>query len=247
MGAELGLSARTVGRAAKQLGLKPYHRRKRPSISSENTRKRFRFAKEHKEEDWSAVLFEDEKTFEVGHHPNRKNDVVYAYSADEVPTIPKVAHPAKLNVAAAVSEKGRTELHIFKENMMGELYKQILSDTILPGAQKILGSKPWTLLQDSDPKHTSAVVRSFLDQHGTSYFSKDDWPAQSPDINIMEDVWAMLLDAINKQPPHTIRQLEAALKREWKKLPQHKLSNAVNSMPARLAAVRAAKGGSTKY
>lgn len=245
--AQYDVSHQTIGRHAKQLGLKPLHRQKKPMLTQQQQKKRVDFAKRHKDEDWEAVLFEDEKTFEVGHHPNRKNDVVYAYRADQVPPLPAVKHPAKLNVAAAVSSTGRSKLHIFEENLTGELYKKILKRTILPAANHIFGNNPWTLLQDNDPKHTSGTVTSFLDSNQVKYFPKDDWPPNSPDFNIMENVWAMLLDSINKHPPRTTAQLKRQLRYQWKNLAQEKISSAVNSMPRRLRAAQKAKGGYTKY
>lgn len=245
--AQVGVHQTTVGRAAKQLGLKVYHPRKRPILSSKNKQKRLDFAIEHSEDDWSDVLFEDEKTFEVGSHPNRKNDVVYAYSIDEVPEVPTAAHPAKVHVAAGVSVSGRTKLDIFTENMDGPLFKDILKRTLIPGAEEIFGDKQWHLAMDNDPKHRSKVVTEFLDSQGISYWPKSEWPAQGPDLNPMENVWAMLLAEVNQKPPSSVSQLKRRLNAAWSKLDQEKLSNTVHSMNDRLRAVKAAKGGSTKY
>ena len=189
----------------------------------------------------------DEKSFEIGHHPNRKNDVVYARSIEDVPSVPTVKHPAKLHVAAAVCAKGRSELHIFKENLTAALYKDILATTILPAIDSIFGAAPWILLQDSDPKHTSKLAKDLLDENNINYFPKSDWPANSPDLNVMDNVWAMPLDGVNKKPPATLRQLELRLKSEWEKLPESKISNSVKSMPDRLKAIITARGDSIKY
>ncbi len=100
---------------------------------------------------------------------------------------------------------------------------------------------------DNDPKHRSSLVTDFLDEEQISYWPKSEWPAQSPDMNPMENVWAMLLDGINRKPVTSVATLKKRLKDEWKKLPQTKIASAINSMPTRLEAVKKAKGGSTKY
>jgi transposase len=247
VGRELGLSQRTVGRGAKMLGLKPYRVIPKPPLNSSQQRKRVRFAMEHKDQDWDEVVFEDEKTFIVGREPNKKNDVVYAYRPSDVEFVPKVRHPPKLNVAAAIFKGGRSELNIFSGNMTAVKFASILEDTVLPAAEEYYEDGSFKLIMDSDPKHTSRAARDVLDQRGVDYVSRDDWPANSPDLNPIENVWSMLVDALNKNPPSTVRQLRSRLKAEWKKLAQSKINNAIDSMPERLKLVREAKGKAILY
>jgi transposase len=100
---------------------------------------------------------------------------------------------------------------------------------------------------DSDPKHTSRAARDVLDERGVNYVSRDDWPANSPDLNPIENVWAMLVDALNKNPPTTVQQLRSRIRAEWKKLAQSSIDNAIDSMPERLKLVREARGKAILY
>ena len=58
---------------------------------------------------------------------------------------------------------------------------------------------------------------------------------------------AMLADAINKNPPSTLRQLKKKLKDEWKNLSQDHINNAVRSIPNRLSEIIKQNGGPTNY
>jgi transposase len=244
---QLGVHHTTIGRAAKKLGLKVFRPRKKVILTESQRQARLDFANRQNTRDWKLVLFTDEKTFEVGHHPNQQNDVVYAYSAKDVPTVPRVSHPAKLHVAAAISFNGKTKLHIFRETLTGPLYVEILKRTIIPGGKRIFGDKPWTLALDNDPKHRSITVSSYLNRNNINYFSKEDWPANSPDLNPMDNVWSMLANAINKHPPRNLEQLETRLRIEWTNLSQEHIANTIDSMHDRLLAVKTAHGGHTKY
>jgi len=247
LGRRFSVDHTTVGRAAKRWGLKFYHPRHKVVLTPPMRKARVQFAEQHKDEDWSSKFFEDEKSFEIGFHPNRKNYGIYAYCVDEVPEVPRLKHPAKLHVAAAVSERGRSSLAMFEENMTANTFKQVLQRTILPGGNKVFGAQPWTLVMDNDPKHRAGTVSAYLDSTGINYLKREDWPANSPDLNPMDNVFSMLTDAVNKNPPRTLAQLRTRLRREWVMLPQEKIANTVRSLPRRLKAVKAAKGGHTKY
>ena len=186
----------------------------------------------------------DEKIFELQHHSSRKNDVIYARTQAEVFPVPTFKHPAKVHIAAVVAFGGRTNLHFFEVNMTIDIYLDILRETLLPGAFSIFGNHRFKLLQDSDPKHTSKAVYKFLDDQQINYYHKNSLPAKSNDNNIIENV---LENAINKNPPLTLRQLKKKLKDEWKNLSQDHIKNAVRSMPNQLSEIIKQNGGPNNY
>jgi hypothetical protein len=75
------------------------------------------------------------------------------------------------------------------------------------------------------------------------------WPAMSPDLNPIEHIWDMLgLHIQAREPPvQNIRQLEAALHREWQQLSQQDIQRLTGGMRRRVEAVIQACGGYTRY
>jgi hypothetical protein len=75
------------------------------------------------------------------------------------------------------------------------------------------------------------------------------WSAISLDLNPIELIWDMLCRRIQarKPPVQTIRQLEAALHREWQQLSQQDIRRLTGGMRRRVEAVIQARGGYTWY
>ena len=66
------------------------------------------------------------------------------------------------------------------------------------------------------------------------------WPAQSPDLNPIENLWDELGKGLDGYTPRNKQQLWEILKDEWNKITTDVTKKLVESMPRRLQAVIAA-------
>jgi hypothetical protein len=74
------------------------------------------------------------------------------------------------------------------------------------------------------------------------------WPGNSPDLNVIEHIWGLLQDSVFKQPmPHNRGELIKRVQETWSSIDLNYLSTLAQSLPNRVAAVRAAEGGHTDY
>jgi hypothetical protein len=65
------------------------------------------------------------------------------------------------------------------------------------------------------------------------------WPLQSPDLNIIEPLWPVLVTTTRNRfpPPISLKQLEHVLQEELYKIPLETLQNLYESIPRRTAVV----------
>ncbi|XGW34153.1 hypothetical protein V3C99_018174 [Haemonchus contortus] len=74
------------------------------------------------------------------------------------------------------------QLGYFQTEDVGEYYKDVMIDIVLPWAQQQVPAG-WILQQDNDPKHASMVVKRAFSQQRVRPL---EWPRQSPDLNPAE-------------------------------------------------------------
>ena len=80
------------------------------------------------------------------------------------------------------------------------------------------------------------------------YMEVPSWPAQSPDLNPIEDLWQHFKRKLGEypEPPRGILELWGRVEKEWEATPPSVCRDLLESMPRRVAAMIAAKGGYTK-
>lgn len=123
-------------------------------------------------------------------------------------------------------------------------YLHILNEHAFPSANRLFSTYDWILQHDNAPCHKGRVPTKFLKDLNQAVLL---WPPQSPDLNIIENVWAFVK---NKRTIDKYRKREGAIAEIediWSKLTIELAQTLVRSIPDRLQAVIDAKGGITKY
>ena len=205
------VSNRTVRRYWKEiLGLKAYKTRVRPKLTEKQRKHRLKFCKERKNwtaDDWKKVLFSDESTFELFHAPNPQNDRVWAQNPDEVPKAPSVKFPSKLMVWGMMSYQGLSKVHVipaktsvtseyYVENILEKFYLPAINRTHISGSvqkRRMVDDRLTCIfMQDGAPAHRSARAQEWCRNTLPDFSAKDVWPGNSPDLNPIEELWAIV-------------------------------------------------------
>ena len=91
-----------------------------------------------------------------------------------------------------ILSNGVGNLEIIDYKMDGTRYKQLSANNLRQSAAKT-GLNDYIFMYDNDPKHTSRLVKIYLNEEKIKVL---DWSAQSPDLNPIEHVWAFIKSKI---------------------------------------------------
>ena len=82
------------------------------------------------------------------------------------------------------------------------VYKEILKQFV-PNLRTTI-NQPAVFMQDNAPYHTVKSVKTFLSEEDVTVM---EWPAQSPDMNPIENVWKLLNERAKEKKPRNVGEL----------------------------------------
>lgn len=101
-------------------------------------------------------------------------------------------------------------------------------------------------MHDNAPIHASGSTRAWLQRHRIDVLS---WPANSPDCNIMENVWGAMVRKIYSGNQHyaNVKELKKAIVEAWHQVDQNLIDSLYASLNNRMLSLIRNNGGPIDY
>jgi hypothetical protein len=126
-------------------------------------------------------------------------------------------------------------------------YQRILEEHLYGTIQKYnLDASEVIFQHDNAPIHSSNSMKQCFSRQ---YFGVLSWPAQSSDLNPIENLWAILEKRLNQYdaPPKGIFELWSRVEETFPSIIVDDCKRIIESMPKQIATVLKSKGKWTKW
>ena len=243
-----------VGRM-KDLGYASYSPARKPALNDKQRGNRLKWCQERVDwtpDQWRSVIWSDESRFML---VGNDGGIRVVRKAGERYLEQHVLHTHKFGKGSIMVwgcfwAGGLGPLVTLTGTVNQEKYVDCLANNFLPWYQKLVegNQREYIFQEDGAPCHTGGYT-TWYKRKRCDVKSFDFWPAQSPDLNPIEHLWAYIAHKLRDKRGElaNLAQLEAFVHKTWSEIPSQILESLISSMPERYRAVVANNGGTTRY
>ena len=132
-------------------------------------------------------------------------------------------------VAGGLCEKGVGKLIFVTGTMNSFSYNQTL-EFYKDDIEKF--DKNLIFQQDNDPCHVGKKSMDFIKNNFSNYL--EFWPANSPDLSSIEELWSIVEEKLNKYTFKNTSNMAKKLQWVWNRIPKNICKNLVNSFDEKM-------------
>ena len=241
------VSQSTVYRVLKRAGLTKKKNKKSFRLTNLQKAKRVKYARAHLYEHRDELVFLDETAVVATSTPNPHNDGTWLRKEEEADVTQQDKHPLKINAISAISLRGISKLHLYRSAMNSATFLCYLKKIVRELRNGPYKNHQLKLVMDSATYHRHHKVEAWMRDHDVQWVKKEEWPASSPDINPVENLWSTLQSRITSKGPTTMRSLMNLASRTWNALTLDEVAKCINALPSRYREIIRRKGAQAHH
>ena len=151
------------------------------------------------------MCFSDSTQVQSVHCPIARNERVFARKGEKIRRLRKRRRPKKtLHTYGVLTKHGMVGPFFVAGNITAHRYLSTILPKMLVGIQDIFDENKddsaWTFMQDGASPHTANATQRWLQRQSDSgdvkFWTKYQWPGNSPDLNPIEGMWTILQIAV---------------------------------------------------
>ena len=131
-------------------------------------------------------------------------------------------------------------------NINAQKYIDIVDNNLWAVIARHFGNNDYIFQQDNAPVHTARLAQNYFTENN---IKTTTWPAYSPDVNIIENIWLHMKRLLQHRVTHihSRDQLLREIRDIWENISIDYVRSLYATIPARLKEVQRMKGHLTKY
>lgn len=244
------VSTKTVKRKLRDHGFRRSVYRKKVVIRAVNRKKRVSWCREKRwrtvSNFWKFVIFSDECQVCVG-----QDQRIYIWRKPEEGWRPDLVvrrdqRPVKVMVWGCVCYNGVGTLAKVDGNINAQKYIDIIEDNLWAVILRHFPGNNYLFQDDNAPVHRAKKTQQHFANSGIKSMS---WPSQSPDLNIIENVWLYIKRKLQPRVYNikNSQDLYREILQIWQSIQSDYIKSLYSSIPRRIKNVIRLKGHLTKY
>jgi hypothetical protein len=147
-------------------------------------------------------------------------------------------------VWGAIGPNYKSPLIWFPDGVNSKNYIQALDANLIFEELNIQFPEGFIYQQDGARPHTSAEAMEYLTAKAQMLPSDLKWPASSPDVSPIENIWAYMKRRIHVQALKTTKDLFLAVQKIWEDIPIDLINHLMESLKPRIFALEGLHGKS---
>ena len=152
-------------------------------------------------------------------------------------------YPAKLMVWAAISRDFKSSLIRIRGGLTAIEYQNLLRENrIFELLNDRFGQSAYVFQQDGARPHTAKTTLQFLKANTEILPDRYHWPASSPDLNVIENLWAILKYEMRYDQIHDVDSMYNEAVRVWDQIPIDVVNKLMGDFLPRLRTCEAVAG-----